>query len=167
MAAACASRGIRAAMRHARCREDGHGVWGGCHVRVSRRSGWRPRSRSDARRPCLRVGRRPRARLAVFASRRSVAMRVAAGMVAACGALVARHLTGVRVEARPGRPALVQTLLLPPEDGDQRRTRRLVLAVRLVMGHGRAAYRGSWLVMGRGRAAGRGRVGSSWPGSLS
>ena len=119
-------------------------VFGAGHVRASRRSGWRPPSRSNARRPCVRVGQRLRARLAVFVSRRSVA---------------------VRVEAGPGRPALAQTLLLSPEDGDQRRTRWLVLAVQLVLGHGRAAYRWSLLVMGRGRAAGRGCVGSSWPGS--
>ena len=115
-------------------------VFGAGHVRASRRSGWRPPSRSNAWRPCVHVGWRLRARLAVFVSRRSVA---------------------VRVEAGPRRPALAQTLLLSPEDGDQRRTRRLVLAVRLVLGHGRAAYRWLWLVMGRGR------VGSSWPGSLS
>ena len=167
VAAACASRGIRAAMRHARCREDGHGVWDDCHLRVSRRLGGRPRLHSNAWRTCVRVGRRPRARLAVFASRRSVATRVAAGMVAACGVLVTRHATAVRVEAGSRRAALAQTLPFSPEDGNQRQTRWLVLAVRLIMGHGLAADRGSWLVMGRGWAAGRGRVSSSSPGSLS
>ena len=142
---------------HARCQEADHGVWGGCHARVSRRSGWRPCSRSNARRPCVRVGRRPRARLGVFVTRRSViakgmatafetalkcvsrrfdraaaafasqrsvavratagtitafgVVRVVAGMVAACGALVAQHSTVVRVEAGPGRPAFAHVEL--------------------------------------------------------
>ena len=54
VATLCVSRGVRVATLSGWARDCGYGrgLWGVDRVRVSRRQGWHPRSRSDARRPC-------------------------------------------------------------------------------------------------------------------